>query len=48
MKNKLSKVFVLFVFACGVHADDSEAIKQGLLSSMTSGIASSIESVIGG
>ena len=48
MKNKLSKVLVLFVFAFSVHADDSEAIKQGLLSSMTSGIASSIESVIGG
>ena len=48
MKNKLAKVLVLFLIACSVHADDSEAIKQGLLSSMTSGIASSIESVIGG
>ena len=31
-----------------VYADDEDAVKQGLLSSMSSGIASSIASVIGG
>ena len=50
MKNKLSKALLLIVFAfsANVNADDSDAIKQGLLSSMSSGIASSIAEVIGG
>ena len=50
MKNKLSKALLLvaFAFSANTNADDSDAIKQGLLSSMSSGIASSIAGVIGG
>ena len=50
MKNKLSKALLLIVFAfsANVNADESDAIKQVLLSSMSSGIASSIAGVIGG
>ena len=39
---------MLFIFSSYAYADESDAIKQGLLSSMSSGIASSIASVIGG
>ena len=50
MKNKLLQIplFMLFIFSSYAYADESDAIKQGLLSSMSSGIASSIASVIGG
>ena len=48
MKSKLSKALLLSVLAFNVNADDSDAVKQGLLSSMSSGIASSIAQVIGG
>jgi hypothetical protein len=44
MKSKLSKALLLSVLAFNVNADDSDAVKQGLLSSMSSGIAQ----VIGG
>ena len=39
---------MLFIFSSYAYADESDAIKQGLLSNMSSGIASSIASVIVG
>ena len=48
MKHKISKITLLLLCSFGVIADDSDAIKQGLLSSMSSGIASSLAGVIGG
>ena len=45
---KLSKVLCLLVFAISANAADTDAVKQGILSSMTSGISSSIAEMIGG
>ena len=48
MISKLFKAIIILSLSLSAYADDSDAIKQGLLSSMSSGIASSIASVIGG
>ena len=45
----LSAVFTMSLgFSFGANADDADSVKQGLLSTMSSGIASSIAEVIGG
>ena len=44
----LSAVFTMSLgFSFGANADDADSVKQGLLSTMSSGIASSIAEVIG-
>ena len=48
MTSKLFKAIIILSLSLSAYADDSDAIKQGLLSSMSSGIASSIAGVIGG
>ena len=48
MTSKIFKSGVISLLTFSVYADDEDALKQGLLSSMSSGIASSIASVIGG
>jgi len=45
---KISKVLCLLVLAISANAAETDAIKQGILSSMTSGISSSIAEMIGG
>ena len=45
---KLSKVLCLLVLAISANAADTDNVKQGILSSMTSGISSSIAEMIGG
>ena len=48
MTSKIFKFGLISLLTFSVYADDEDAVKQGLLSSMSSGIASSIASVIGG
>ena len=48
MTSKIFKFGLISLLTFSVYADDEDALKQGLLSSMSSGIASSIASVIGG
>ena len=48
MASKIFKFGLISLLTFSVYADDEDALKQGLLSSMSSGIASSIASVIGG
>lgn len=48
MISKIFKFGLISLLTFSVYADDEDALKQGLLSSMSSGIASSIASVIGG
>ena len=48
MTSKFFKAIIIILLSLSAYADDSDAIKQGLLSSMSSGIASSIAGVIGG
>ena len=48
MNSKIFKFGLISLLTFSVYADDEDAVKQGLLSSMSSGIASSIASVIGG
>jgi len=48
MTSKIFKFALISLLTFSVYADDEDALKQGLLSSMSSGIASSIASVIGG
>ena len=48
MNSKIFKFGLISLLTFSVYADDEDALKQGLLSSMSSGIASSIASVIGG
>ena len=45
---KLSQVLCLLVFTTSAYAAETDAVKQGILSSMTSGISSSIAEMIGG
>ena len=45
---KISKVLCLLVLAISANAAETDAVKQGILSSMTSGISSSIAEMIGG
>ena len=45
---KLSKVLCLLVLAISANAAETDAVKQGILSSMTSGLSSSIAEMIGG
>ena len=45
---KLSKVLCLLVLSISANAAETDAVKQGILSSMTSGISSSIAEMIGG
>ena len=48
MTSKIFKFGLISLLTFSVYADDEDAVKQALLSSMSSGIASSIASVIGG
>ena len=48
MISKIFKFLLISLLTFSVYADDEDTLKQGLLSSMSSGIASSIASVIGG
>ena len=48
MTSKIFKFGLISLLTFSVYADDEDAVKQGLLSSISSGIASSIASVIGG
>ena len=48
MTSKIFKFALISLLTFSVYADDEDELKQGLLSSMSSGIASSIASVIGG
>ena len=48
MTSKIFKFGLISLLTFSVYADDEDTLKQGLLSSMSSGIASSIASVIGG
>jgi len=48
MTSKIFKFGLISLLTFSVYADDEDALKQGLLSSISSGIASSIASVIGG
>ena len=48
MTSKLFKAIIILSLSLSAYANDSDAIKQGLLSSMSSSIASSIAGVIGG
>ena len=48
MTSKIFKFGLISLLTFSVYADDEDALKQGLLSSMSSGITSSIASVIGG
>ena len=48
MNSKIFKFGLISLLTFSVYADDEDALKQGLLSSISSGIASSIASVIGG
>ena len=48
MTSKIFKFALISLLTFSVYADDEDTLKQGLLSSMSSGIASSIASVIGG
>ena len=48
MTSKIFKFGLISLLTFSVYADDEDAVKQVLLSSMSSGIASSIASVIGG
>lgn len=48
MISKIFKFLLISLLTFSVYADDEDALKQGLLSSMSSGIASSIAGVIGG
>ena len=48
MTSKIFKFALISLLTFSVYADDEDALKQGLLSSISSGIASSIASVIGG
>ena len=48
MTSKIFKFGLISLLTFSVYADDEDALKQGLLSSMSSGIASSIAGVIGG
>lgn len=45
---KISQVLFFSVFALSANAAETDAVKQGILSSMTSGISSSIAEMIGG
>mgnify|MGYP001281674202 CR=1 FL=1 len=45
---KLSKVLCLLVLSISANAAETDAVKQGILSSMTSGLSSSIAEMIGG
>ena len=45
---KLSKVLCLLVLSISANAAETDVVKQGILSSMTSGISSSIAEMIGG
>ena len=45
---KLSKVLCLLVLSISANAAETDAVKQGILSSMTSGLSSSIAEIIGG
>ena len=45
---KLSQVLCLLVFTSNAYAAETDTVKQGILSSMTSGISSSIAEMIGG
>ena len=45
---KISQVLCLLVLAISANAAETDAVKQGILSSMTSGISSSIAEMIGG
>ena len=45
---KISKVLCLLVLAISANAAETDAVKQGILSSMTSGLSSSIAEMIGG
>ena len=45
---KISKVLCLLALAISANAAETDAVKQGILSSMTSGISSSIAEMIGG
>ena len=45
---KLSKVLCLLVLSISANAVETDAVKQGILSSMTSGLSSSIAEMIGG
>ena len=48
MISKIIKFALISLLTFSVYADDEDAVKQGLLSTMSSGIASSIASIIGG
>ena len=48
MISKIIRFALISLLTFSVYADEEDAVKQGLLSSMSSGIASSIASVIGG
>ena len=48
MTSKIFKFGLISLLTFSVYADDEDTLKQGLLSSISSGIASSIASVIGG
>ena len=48
MTSKIFKFGLISLLTFSVYADDEDTLKQGLLSSMSSGIASSIASIIGG
>ena len=48
MTSKIFKFGLISLLTFSVYADDEDAVKQALLSSMSSGIASSIASIIGG